>query len=81
VDDKLSNATYRLSEAEAIAFQEQVFSGRTVVIVEFKEDGTDSEGTASPFLQLSASGSEYGDEPAGRACYFALQTGRQYCVT
>jgi hypothetical protein len=77
--DKLSNATYCLSEAEAIAIQELVFGGRNV-IVEFKDDGTDSEGTASPFLQLSPSGSVYGDEP-GHACYFSLRTGKQYCVT
>jgi hypothetical protein len=74
--DKIANATYCLTEAEAVAIQEQVFSGRTV-IVEFKDvDGT----SASPFLQLSASGSDFTDEP-GRACYFALQTGKKYCLT
>jgi hypothetical protein len=76
VGDKVANATYCLTKAEAVAIQEQVFSGRTV-LVEFKDvDGT----STSPFLQLSASGSNYTDEH-GRACYFALQTGKKYCLT
>jgi hypothetical protein len=74
--DKVANATYCLTEAEAVAIQEQVFSGRNV-IVEFK-DVDDS--STSPFLQLGASGSDYTDEP-GRACYFSVQTGKKYCVT
>jgi hypothetical protein len=76
MEDKIANATYCLTEAEAVAIQEQVFSGRHV-IVEFKDvDDT----SASLFLQLSASGSDFTDEP-GRACYSGVQSGKKYCMT
>jgi hypothetical protein len=75
MDYKIANGTYCLTQEEAVAIKEQVFSGRTV-IVEFK----DVDGSYSPFLQLSASGSDFTDEP-GHACYFDVQTGKKHCMT